>query len=132
MTVSGDGGEVLTQAERRRRWTVEQKLEMVTELMRPGASPTQVARRYGITTGLLYTWRRQAMTGKLSLAPVPIPTSAFVPVEVKDDAPVAPPAVAAEDPGIMVIELACDRHVRVDRHVDIAALRRVLAALERR
>ena len=47
--------EILTQPERRRRWTSEQKLALVSESLRPGASPTQVARRYGISTGLLYT-----------------------------------------------------------------------------
>jgi transposase len=48
--------EILTQPKRRRRWTSEQKLGLVTEMLRPGASPTQIARRYGISTGLLYRW----------------------------------------------------------------------------
>ena len=63
--------EILTQPERRRRWTVEQKLALVAETVRPGASMTQIARRYGISTGLLYTWRRLAQRGELFLAPVP-------------------------------------------------------------
>jgi hypothetical protein len=62
--------EILTQPERRRRWTSEQKLALVAETLRPGASPTQIARRYGISTGLLYTWRRLAREGELSLVPV--------------------------------------------------------------
>ena len=62
--------EVLTQPERRRRWTVEQKLQIVAELRRPGASPTQLSRRYGVSPGLLYTWRRLAREGTLSLVPV--------------------------------------------------------------
>jgi transposase len=40
--------EVLTQPERRRRWTAEQKLALVAEAVRPGASMTQIARRYGV------------------------------------------------------------------------------------
>src|SRR5437660_10767492 len=62
--------EILTQPERRRRWTSEQKLALVSESLRPGASPTQVARRYGISTGLLYTWRQLARSGELALVPM--------------------------------------------------------------
>ena len=119
--------EILTQPERRRRWTSEQKLALVAETLRSGASPTQIARRYGISTGLLYTWRRLAREGELSLVPVSAPTAEFVPVEIVPEA-----AVPGEDDtsaGIMVIELPGERRVRVDRHVDAEALRRVLLAL---
>jgi transposase len=77
--------EILTQPERRRRWTSEQKLALVAEMLRPGASPTQVARRYGISTGLLYTWHRLAREGELSLVPVPAAVE-FVPVEIVPEA----------------------------------------------
>jgi transposase len=117
--------EILTQPERRRRWTSEQKLALVAESLRPGASPTQVARRYGISTGLLYTWRHLARSGELSTVPM-VPTAAqFVPVEIVSEAP--PEGNGAD--GIMVIELPGERRVRVDRHVDADALRRVLQAL---
>jgi transposase len=118
--------EILTQPERRRRWTSEQKLALVAEMLRPGASPTQLARRYGISTGLLYTWRRMARDGALALVPAVAPTE-FVPVEIVPAAPMLPEAAAAA--GEMVIELPGERRVRVDRHVDAAALRRVLRVL---
>jgi transposase len=114
--------EILTQPERRRRWTSEQKLALVAESLRPGASPTQVARRYGISTGLLYTWRHLARSGELAMVPA---TAQFVPVEIVSEAPPAGDGAA----GIMVIELPGERRVRVDRHVDADALRRVLQAL---
>jgi len=101
--------------------------DAVAETLRSGASPTQIARRYGISTGLLYTWRRLAREGELSLVPVSAPTAEFVPVEIVPEA-----AVPGEDDigaGIMVIELPGERRVRVDRHVDAEALRRVLLAL---
>jgi transposase len=114
--------EILTQPERRRRWTSEQKLALVAESLRPGASPTQVARRYGISTGLLYTWRHLARSGELAM----VPTAAqFAPVEIVLEA--RPDGNGAS--GIMVIELPGERRVRVDRHVDADALRRVLQAL---
>jgi transposase len=117
--------EILTQPERRRRWTSEQKLALVGETLRPGASMTQIARRYGISTGLLYTWRRLAQNGELSLAPT-APMPRFVPVEIVPEAPTEANGAAA---GIMVIELSGERRVRVDRHVDADALRRVLLVL---
>src|SRR4051794_14080178 len=74
--------EVLTQPERRRRWSVEQKLAIVAETMRSGASATQVSRRYGISTGLLYTWRRLARDGALTMTPRTLPATEFVPVRL--------------------------------------------------
>src|SRR3954471_8538870 len=103
--------EILTQPERRRRWTVEQKLALVTEAVRPGASMTQIARRYGISTGLLYAWRRLAQQGELSLAPVLANSSGFIPVEI---VPEIPPRVAGDEgAGVMIIELPGERRVRV-------------------
>ena len=119
--------EILTSPERRRRWTSEQKLALVAEMLRPGASPTQVARRYGISTGLLYTWRRLARDGELSLVPASAPVAEFVPVEIVPEATV--PVADGAGAGIIVIELPGERRVRVDRHVDAEALRRVLLAL---
>ena len=52
--------------ERRRRWASAQKLRIVQETLEPGAVATLVARRYGISTGLLYTWRKQALAGALA------------------------------------------------------------------
>lgn len=119
--------EILTQPERRRRWTSEQKLALVSESLRPGASPPQVARRYGISTGLLYTWRQLARSGELALVPVSAPAPAFVPVEIVPEA--SGLCGGERGDGVMVIELPGDRRVRVDRHVDTDALRRVLLAL---
>ncbi len=45
MTVTGPAIEVLTGPERRRRWSVDQKLAIVAESLQPGASPLAVARR---------------------------------------------------------------------------------------
>jgi transposase len=55
---------------------------------------------------------------------VPV-TTQFVPVEVVSEVPPEMNGAA----GIMVIELPGERRVRVDRHVDTDALRRVLQAL---
>jgi len=47
--------EVITGREHRRRWTAEQKREIAAESLQPGLSPIMVARKYGISSGLLYT-----------------------------------------------------------------------------
>src|SRR5665811_1351747 len=54
--------EVVPRAERRRRWTAEQKLAIVGESLGPGLTPTEVARKHGISTGQIYTWRQQVLS----------------------------------------------------------------------
>ena len=53
--------EIITRGERRRSWTPEQKREIVAESLGPELSPTEVARKHGISTGQLYTWRRDLL-----------------------------------------------------------------------
>jgi transposase-like protein len=59
--------QVITGGERRRRWTAEQKREIAAESLQPGISPVVVARRYGISSGLLYTWQQQLLCGALGV-----------------------------------------------------------------
>src|ERR1700676_2191738 len=61
--------EVITGAERRRRWSWEQKQAIVAESVAPRASPTVIARKYGLNTGPLYTWRRQMLRRVPAVAP---------------------------------------------------------------
>src|SRR4051794_32283552 len=56
--------ELITRGERRRVWTPEQKREIVMESLGPALTPTEVARKYAITSGLLYTWRGQVLGGQ--------------------------------------------------------------------
>src|SRR5215467_3466785 len=97
--------ELITRGERRRRWSVEQKREIAAESLEPGISPITVARRYGISSGLLYTWRRHLLEGSLGASAQPV--SRFARVEVvavpSDPAPALPPAArpAAEPSGPM-------------------------------
>jgi transposase len=66
MTTSKDRHiEVLGQ-ERRRRWSVEEKLTMVRESLEPGQSVSVVARRNGINPNQLFHWRKLYQYGSLS------------------------------------------------------------------
>ena len=130
--------EVVTRGERRRLWSDEQKQLIVAEAMQPGALVTEVARRWGIGTGLIYTWRRQMRQGELGVVPVFAPTFAQVTVAshpaMAEPEPIASlPEVPAEagdrDAGRIEVALPCGATVRVGRDVDEAALRRVLSAV---
>ena len=68
--------EVITGPERRRRWSREQKQAIVEESLSPHATPAAIARKHGIGTGQLYTWRRQLLRKDCPRAPpthVPTP-----------------------------------------------------------
>ncbi len=45
----------------RRRWTAEQKRQIVAESLEPGASAATVAARHGISSGQFYAWRQQLL-----------------------------------------------------------------------
>lgn len=58
--------EVITSVQRRRRWSVQEKLQLVEESELPGMSVSYIARKYGVSPSQLFTWRRLAREGKLS------------------------------------------------------------------
>src|SRR4051794_41383041 len=53
-TVYGEG---LTEVERRRRFSAEEKRQLVAETLRPGASVAAVAREHGVHPNQLFRWR---------------------------------------------------------------------------
>jgi transposase len=55
--------EVITGVARRRRFSTEQKLAVVTETMQPGMSISYVARRHGLSPSLVFRWRRLMADG---------------------------------------------------------------------
>jgi transposase-like protein len=131
--------EVVTRGERRRSWSDEQKCLIVAEATQPGAMVVEVARRWGIGTGLIYTWRRQMRQGELGAMPVPAFAELTVtppPVMAEPEPAAAPPEVPAgtsvHDPGRIEVALPCGATVRVGRDVNEAALRRVLSAVRAR
>jgi len=59
MTAPPQRIEVITRGERRRRWSIEEKREIVAESLGPGVRPIEVIHKHGITSGQLYAWRQQ-------------------------------------------------------------------------
>ena len=52
-----------------RRFTQDFKRSIVEQLLSETATPTELCRRYNISSGQLYTWRRQYTQGKLDPEP---------------------------------------------------------------
>ena len=57
--------EVVTSVQRRRRWTPEQKLEIVKQTNEPDSSVSMVARQFGISAAQLFQWRKAYLQGSL-------------------------------------------------------------------
>ena len=70
--------EIITGPERRRRWSLQDKVRIVAETNEPGSMIRAVAARHGVCECLLFTWRRQAREGLLGPAP---DSPLFVPVQ---------------------------------------------------
>jgi transposase-like protein len=122
--------EIITGIERRRRWRLEEKLQIVAETEQPGASFADVARRHEVSRGLLWNWRSQVRRGALVAEPMPT----FLPVRITADAPVAVPALIpaiAASAARIEITLPDGTCVRVGADVDLATLRRVMTAVRR-
>ena len=115
--------EVLRGVERRRRWSIEQKLEILAEAARPGMAVSEVARRHDLHPNQVFKWRRQTRSGELA----PTATPGFVPV-VFPDAPVPAPLVGDGCPGRFEVQLGNGRVARFSEAVSPERLR----ALEER
>src|SRR5579863_7230251 len=121
--------EIITRGERRRSWSAEQKDQIVAESLGPDLTPTEVARKHGITSGQLYTWRQQRLSVQTALVTRAAPrcaevelTAAPSPAEPADPKPVeAPPpssALAPRPEGLIEIVLPGGIVERMDAHVD--------------
>jgi transposase len=131
--------ELITRGERRRVWTPEQKREIVLESLDPALTPTEVARKYAITSGLLYTWRGQVLGGQMTglvrakpgFAQVEVVPAHVAAPEPMLEQPLAPrEAVVPPRPeGLIETVLLDGVTVRVDAAVNAPALRRVLEAV---
>jgi len=139
--------EVITGGERRRRWSIEEKREIVAESLGPDVRPSEIIRKHGITSGQLYAWRQQltrrvaeplarvsanfarveAATGEKAVHAPEMPS-----VTVSRQSSAAPAIVTSRTKGVIEIVLPDGTSVRVDSHVDDRALRYVLDALRAR
>jgi transposase len=136
--------EIITRPERRRRWSEEEKLQLVEEACRPGNSVSQVARQRGINTSQLFGWRRQALAKGLLTdhrrEPATTPALTFAAVEVAEE-PVTTGEErevrsprrrrATRNAGAIEIDLKGGDRVRVEGAPDAGLVTRILSTLRR-
>jgi len=112
--------ELITGQERRRRWSPEEKATITAQSFVPGANVAHVARRNGVSAGLLHYWRRCAREEASEVV------MRFVPVMEA-----AAPGLAAPPSGVepSIVIAFGDLRVHLVGTVDGDALRTVMAAL---
>jgi transposase len=139
--------ELITGRRVRRRWSADEKAQIIAESAAPGAKVSDVARRHGMNRGLLTVWRRQARC-RPEAAPERS-ASIFVPVAIEAE-PAAPhselpaqsrcagsPALPSgslrseASVGTIDVELS-GGYVRLNGAVDPALARAVIAAVRAR
>jgi len=112
----------------RRRWSVEEKLRILAESEHGPRQVSATARRYGLSTGQLFTWRRLARQGRLRAAE---PTT-FAPVVVsRDEAANRAPSPARDTVPMMELVLRNGRLLRLPESVTPARAAALAEALER-
>jgi len=112
---------VVIRSERRRRWSDEAKLRIVQETLVPGTITSLVARRHGIGTGQLYTWRKQMLAGAMA---------GFMPVELcasQVSEPEERPPVPRT--GLVEIVMPSGTRVMIAPEIERAALKKVLGVI---
>lgn len=117
-------------ASTRRLYTETQKRAIVAEI-EAGASVSEVARRHNMHTSLLFRWRREYAAPQASPTPMQRPAKAatFVPIALDSSLPAHPMPVRSVGSTIE-IELLGGRRLRVAADIDVAALKRIVVALE--
>ncbi len=121
------------QGRARRRWSDEDKRRLVGETFAAGGTVHGVARRHGVNTSQLFTWRKQlrAVAGRPASAPAVAGFAAVtiapaaLPTPADDGAPSGPPT----SPGSIEIELPRGGRVRISGTVDPATVGAALRAL---
>ena len=66
MTSHKINGVEVVEVQRRRRWSLAEKMAMVRETYEPGMSVSLVARRHGINPNQLFQWRKLEKVGALT------------------------------------------------------------------
>ena len=104
--------------ERRRRFTEDQKLDLLTAAFGPGGNVAEVARRADICTSVLYRWRQLYLAAQ---------TPGFIPAIVSDDRQAAAPCPVPET--AITIELRPGTTVRIGMTAPATLVEATLRAL---
>ncbi len=137
---------VIARVSGRRTWTVDQKMAMLRDAFGSGGDVQAAMERHEVSSGQLYTWRKQARSGELRgvaapvlvpllvdplPCPMPCPMPCFAAVELAEAEPLPPSLVIAEPASRIGISLPSGITLTVDSGVDADALTRVLLVVSR-
>lgn len=112
--------------ERRRRWSDEDKIAIVGSVGVDGATVTQVAQRHDVTRQQIYAWRHELKKKGLWSSK---PGAVFLAIDLATEESV--PEEPAPAPSVPVeLRLPGGRCLRFDSMMDLAALTRVIRAVE--
>ena len=109
----------------RRHRTVEEKIRIVEEALRPGASNAEVARRHGLNANLLFNWRRQYERGLLPTRTRRVGGRRLVPIKLLE----AKSSSAPESTTALRLEFPSGIQLHVSGGADVALLERVIGLL---
>ena len=130
-------GKIISRVKRRRKWSADEKVKILTEALEPGVTLSAVADRHGISRSQLYAWMRLAREGgipgismngpqKPLFAPVRIETAPSLPAA----AMATPAAHPQRRPCVVEVALANGRVVRAEEGIEPVRLARLVAALD--
>jgi transposase len=116
------------QGRARRRWSKDDKRRLVAETFAPGETVHGVARRRGVSTSQLFTWRKRLRAEAGFPPPAPgVPGFAAVAVAPSPVSALGDPVEAP--PGLIEVELADGCRVRITGAADPAVVAAALLAL---
>jgi transposase len=108
--------EVITSVERRRRWSLAEKQQLVAASLEAGASVSSIARTAGIHPSQLYGWRRRLRAQQ---------QIGFAPVQIAS----APAPACLAGVGAIEIEFASGARMRITGAADSATVSAIIKAL---
>jgi transposase len=115
--------------ERRRRYTLTFKRQVVEETLAGGESVSVVARRHDLNANLLFNWRRRYQQGTLSGAAGKSP--ALLPIRIASATAAKDVSGGGDGGAELELLLASGHRVRVRGTVEPAVLRTALEVLSR-
>ena len=113
---------VISGAERRRRWSDEDRARILAASFEPGAVIADVARREDVCTSLVFKWRREMREAAEGDA------RGFAPVVI-GPAPAAPSTSSACSPSVVIEVELKDACVRIHAGAPSSAIAAALKAL---
>jgi transposase len=116
---------VFSGPERRRRWSDEERLWILSEAFSPGACVARVAEQHDVSTSLVYTWRRKLRARGMEPASTELSAPQFAEAMMAHETGLAQPSLS---PAI-VIDLARGNRVSIFTSASPALVAAALRAL---